>query len=148
MPRKGRKTTKREVFEDPYKLKGRILTMIRQDFKVSPMYAAAKAKSFLGKTIYQCPLCGFKLYTGQSDKNFDKLSIEYEGLERGKESKHFDMDHIEPIVPYNTSTKEMTLDELAIRTYCHEDNLQYICKKCHKEKSNKEATLRKEERKK
>lgn len=142
IPSSGRKTTNRQIFEDPQKLKGRILGIMRKDAKKSPMFAAAKKKSFLGDAIYQCPDCGKKVYTGTSDKNYEKLCEEHIGLIRGKESRHFDLDHIDPIVPYDTTTKDMGLDELAPRVYCHEDNLTYICKECHREKTAKEKTIR------
>jgi len=86
------------------------------------------------------------VYTGVSDKNYEKLKLEHPKLQRGKESKMFNLDHIEPIVPYDRATKDMSLDELAPRVYCHEDNMQYICKECHKIKSVHESGLRKEER--
>lgn len=147
VPTSGRKTTKRDIFEDPQKLKGRIVSMMRRDFKKSPMYTEAKKRSFIGQTIYQCPDCGKKVYTGTSQKNYEKLCEEHPGLIRGKESKFFDLDHSkEPVVPYDKSTKEMTLDELAPRIYCHEDNLSYICKECHREKTKKEASIRKKYR--
>jgi len=147
-PITGRKTTKRDIFEDPQKLKGRILTLMRADFKKSPMYSEAKSRSFLGRATYQCPICLVKIYTGTSDKNYEKLLLEDPKLLRGKESKMLQLDHVESIVPYHRSTKEMTLDELAPRVYCHEDNMVYICKPCHKEKTSEEATRRAEFRKK
>jgi len=143
----GRKTTKRDIFEDPQKLKGRILSLMRADFKKSPMYSEAKARSFEGKAVYKCPNCGTRIYTGASDKNYEKMLLEDPKLQRGKESKMLNLDHIDPVVPIGRTTKEMTLDELAPRVYCHESNMQYICKNpCHRDKSAEEATLRKEAR--
>jgi hypothetical protein len=144
IPVSGRTTTDRSIFEDPYKLKGRVLGMVRKDFKKSPMYAAAKKRAFLGDTVYRCEGCGQHFYTGTSDKNFEALKSEkYPDLIRGKESKLLDMDHIDSVVPYDRTTKDMTLDELIPRVYCHENNLQYICKeKCHKEKTAKEKSIR------
>jgi len=145
IPTTARKTTSREVFEDPQKLKGRIIGMARKDFKKSPMYAAAEKRAFLGKTVYRCILedCDFRVYTGVSAKNFEVLKEEYPNLIKASLSKSLQMDHVEPVIPYDSSTKEMSLDLLLPRIYCHEDNLQYICKACHKEKSSKEATVRK-----
>lgn len=145
-PTTGRKTTKRDIFEDPDKLKGRILSLMRADFKKSPMYSEAKKRSFLGKAIYQCPLCMVKIYTGASAKNYEKLKLEHKGLLQGKESKMLNLDHVEPIVPFTRTTKDMSIEELAPRVYCHEDNMQYICKECHTTKSAAESTLRKEAR--
>ena len=145
-PKTGRKTTKRDVFEDPQKLKGRVLSLMRADFKKSPMYSEAKARSFEGKAIYKCPICNVRIYTGTSDKNYEKLLAEDPELLRGKESKMMQLDHLSPVVPYDRATKDMSLDELAPRVYCHEDNMQYVCKPCHKKKTSEEATLRKLER--
>ena len=151
MKRKGRipttakKSTDRSVFEDPQKLKGRVLGMCRKDFKKSPQYAAAKRRAFLGDTVYRCEGCGQHFYTGVSDKNFEALKSEkYPDLIKGKESKLLDMDHhFEPVIPYDRTTKGMTLDEIVPRIYCHEDNLLYLCKaKCHKEKTAKEKSIR------
>lgn len=143
-PTTMRKTTKRDVFEDPYKLKGRVLGMCRSDFKKSPQYAAAKKRAFLGKTVYKCESCGQTFYTGASQKNYDQLKEDqYPDLIRMSERKALDMDHIECVIPYDKTTKEMSLDEIVPRIYCHEDKLQYICKaKCHKEKTAKEKTIR------
>ena len=145
-PTTGRKTTKRDIFEDPQKLKGRVLSLMRADFKKSPMYSEAKSRSFEGKAVYKCPLCSVRIYTGASDKNYEKMLLEDPNLLRGKESKMLQLDHILPIVPYDRATKDMSLDELAPRVYCHENNMAYICKPCHKSKTSEEATLRKLER--
>lgn len=142
VPTTGRKTTKRDVFEDPQKLKGRVLGMCRKDYKKSPMFAAAEKKAFLGKTVYKCMLCDYKVYTGASQKNYEALLEEYPNLVRGSKSKCLQTDHIDPIVPYDSTTKEMSLDDLLPRIYCHEDNLQVLCKQCHKEKTAKEKTIR------
>ena len=74
-PTTARKTTSRAVFEDHQKLKGRVVGMMRTDFKKSPMHAAAKARAFLGKTVYMCVEDGwdFHVFTGASQKNFETL---------------------------------------------------------------------------
>lgn len=144
-PTTTRKSTSREIFEDPYKLKGRVIGMCRSDFKKSPMYDIAMKRAFLGKTVYRCVIenCDFRLYTGVSVKNFEALKEEYPTLIKGTLRKHMQMDHVESVIPYDKTTKDMSLDELLPRIYCHEDNLQYICKSCHKEKTSKEARVRK-----
>lgn len=147
LPTTARKTTSREVFEDRDKLRGRVIGMCRKDFKKSPMYSEAEKRSFLGGTVYKCELCDFKVYTGASQKNFEKLKEEkYPDLVRGTKRKYLQMDHIESVIPYDSSTKEMSLDEMIPRIYCHEDNLQYICKSCHSSKTAKEASIRKKYR--
>lgn len=141
------KKKSKDQFKDFKKLKGRCISFMRKDFKKSPAYTEAKKRAFLGDTVYECGQCGAKFYTGTSDKNFQKLKEEkYPDLVRSSLSKAMDMDHQDPIVPYDSSTDEMSLEELMVRIYCHEDNLQYICKACHSEKSKKEATIRKKYR--
>lgn len=53
-------------------------------------------------------------------------------------------DHIDPVIPTNTTFDNMTLDNTVDRTWCAPTNLQILCLTCHKAKSR----LEKEERKK
>ena len=125
-------------------LKTRVINLVRKDLKKTPQYSAAVSKNFLGKTVYLCPECKGHFYTGASEKNFLKLKEEkYSDLVRCK-STAFHCDHIEPVVPYDSSLDETELEILVERVYCFDkpENLSYICKSCHKEKSAKEATLR------
>lgn len=123
------------------KLRTRVTNLMRRDLKKTTMYSNAKKRHFKGKTVYMCPVCTKHFYTGASQKNFEELKEEYEGLVRCKE-KELHMDHIEPLTPYDKEFHDMTLDEIAERNYCKEENLQYICSECHKEKTAKEATIR------
>lgn len=55
------------------------------------------------------------------------------------------VDHIEPVVPINTLSKDMSWDEIIGRMFnCSDDNLQVLCKECHKEKSREENAERRE----
>jgi hypothetical protein len=123
------------------KLRTRVTNLMRRDLKKTKMYSNAKNRHFKGMTVFMCPACEVHFYTGSSDKNYESLKEEYEVLERCK-SKEFHMDHIEPVTPYDKEFHDMTLDEIADRNYCKEDNLQYICESCHKKKTAKEATIR------
>lgn len=58
------------------------------------------------------------------------------------------IDHIDPIVPLMISGKIMSFVMLYQRTFCHESNLQVICKDCHEKKSKKEMGQRVKWRKK
>jgi 5-methylcytosine-specific restriction endonuclease McrA len=125
-------------------LKTRVTNLMRKDLKKTPQYSKAKAKHFLGKTVYLCPVCNGHFYTGASEKNYQNLKEEkYPDLVRCKD-RDFHMDHVNPVIPYDSSAEELTLDETAIRVYCfdNDENLQYICKECHKAKTSKEKTLR------
>lgn len=123
------------------KLRTRITNLMRRDLKKTVMYSNAKSRHFKGKTVYMCPVCNKHFYTGASQKNFEALCEEYEDLVRCKE-KELHMDHVTCVVPYDREFHDMTLDEIAERVYCNEDNLQYICSECHKEKTSKESTIR------
>jgi 5-methylcytosine-specific restriction endonuclease McrA len=62
-----------------------------------------------------------------------------------------EIDHLEPVIPENSSLEQITWDELVNRVWCDEDKLQAVCKPCHKAKSkleNKERRRIKKEGKK
>lgn len=62
-----------------------------------------------------------------------------------------EVDHLEPVVPQDSSLEQMTWDALVDRLWCDEDKLQAVCKPCHKLKSkkeNKERRISKKEPKK
>lgn len=53
-----------------------------------------------------------------------------------------EIDHRDPIIPINSSLEEMSWDQLINRIWCDPDNLNTLCKKCHKEKSKTENKAR------
>jgi 5-methylcytosine-specific restriction endonuclease McrA len=59
-------------------------------------------------------------------------------------AKDVQVDHIDPIVPIGTLSKDMSWDEIVSRIFCTPDNLQVLCSECHKIKSKEENLLRKE----
>jgi hypothetical protein len=102
----------------------------------------ARNKVFKRKAVYYCQGCDSDYYTGASDKNYAKLKdTTYPDLKRCKESE-FHIDHIDPVVPIGRTLHDMTLDEIAMRVYCSEDNLAYICSFCHIKKTSREKTKR------
>lgn len=58
------------------------------------------------------------------------------------------LDHVDPICPVMISLKVMSFVMLYARTFCHDDNLQVLCKDCHTKKSNIEKGQRVKWRKK
>lgn len=55
-------------------------------------------------------------------------------------------DHLEPIVPVNTTLENMSWDDVVERIWCSVDNLRAVCKDCHKKKTkleNRERRLNK-----
>lgn len=123
-------------------LRTRVSNLMRRDFKKTVMANNARKRAFKGKAVYHCVACDTYYYTGASDKNYDKLKeSDYPDLQRCKE-RQFHLDHIEQVVPLDKTLHEMSLDEIAIRVYTKEDNIQYICEDCHKKKTAKEKTER------
>lgn len=56
------------------------------------------------------------------------------------------VDHIQPVIPIDSSLEEMSLDEVANRIWCDIINLQSICPSCHDEKTSQEREARKKKR--
>lgn len=52
------------------------------------------------------------------------------------------VDHIDPVVPVESTLESMTLDELANRLWCEKNNLQVLDPTCHKSKSKLESKER------
>ncbi len=58
------------------------------------------------------------------------------------------IDHVEPVVPLNKARRDMTWDEVVDRMFnCPDDNLQALCDKCHKIKTQAENKIRREYKK-
>lgn len=57
-------------------------------------------------------------------------------------AKQIEKDHIEPIIPLDRKATDMTWDELIERLYCAEENIQLLCKDCHKKKTSAERVKR------
>lgn len=54
----------------------------------------------------------------------------------------FQVDHLDPIIPTNSSLEEMTWDDVVNRTWCDANNLQAICPTCHIAKTKAERAVR------
>jgi 5-methylcytosine-specific restriction endonuclease McrA len=62
--------------------------------------------------------------------------------------RQVNVDHVNPIVPIGTLSKDMSWDYLVQNIFCDVENLQVLCEKCHKAKSaieNKERKRVKDE---
>lgn len=57
------------------------------------------------------------------------------------------VDHIEPIIPLNRRLEDMSWDEVINRAWCEFNNLQPLCKPCHKTKTKEEAKKRRSKKK-
>lgn len=57
------------------------------------------------------------------------------------------IDHIDPVIPVDSSFEHMSLDTVVDRLWCEEINLQPICEVCHTAKTKIEKDQRKEYKK-
>ena len=57
------------------------------------------------------------------------------------------VDHIDPVIPPNSSFEELGLDGTVDRLWCDPENLQAICEECHSTKTKAEAKERKARKK-
>lgn len=57
------------------------------------------------------------------------------------------VDHIEPIVPLDSSLADMSWDTVIDRVWCEENNLQAVCETCHNFKSKEENFIRRKNKK-
>ncbi len=55
-----------------------------------------------------------------------------------------EVDHIDPVVPLDSSFAEMSLDLMVERTWCTIEGLQVICDPCHDSKTALEKARKKE----
>jgi 5-methylcytosine-specific restriction endonuclease McrA len=53
------------------------------------------------------------------------------------------VDHIDPVIPINSSFELMSLDTVVDRLWCIENNLQPLCEPCHTKKTKVEREERK-----
>ncbi len=89
-------------------------------------------------------------------KAVDKQTIDYSDPQRPRVKKwsicpicqkptaryQLEVDHIEPVVPLDSSFDEMSWDTLVDRIWCQIENLQAVCIPCHTEKSSQEMKER------
>jgi len=57
--------------------------------------------------------------------------------------KDIQVDHIDPVIPLNKKALGLSWNYIISRLDCPEENLQRLCKSCHKKKSIKENSKRK-----
>jgi hypothetical protein len=96
---------------------------LRKSFKRYPSYYQCKIAARVSRGAYKCAKC-------------EKLFKE----------KETEVDHREPVVPINIAGKDQSLEDYVNRLFVEVDKLDCLCKPCHKEKSSREMSLRKEER--
>lgn len=55
-----------------------------------------------------------------------------------------EVDHLLPVIPLDSSMQEIAFDVLIDNIWCVLDNLQAVCKACHKAKTKAEAKERRQ----
>lgn len=105
-----------------------ILSAIKRCFSRSPTHREAlnnakcpRKKGPRGGARYRCQRC---------KKDFGIRQV--------------NVDHVIPIVPIGTLSKDMSWDDLVANIFCDLENLQVLCEKCHKIKSKDENVARKQ----
>lgn len=72
-----------------------------------------------------------------------KTWYECQGCKKKFAGFQLSVDHINPIVPVDTTLEHMTWDELINNTWCDEKYLQTLCDTCHDTKTEEERKQRK-----
>ena len=114
-----------DVFKSDAKLRGYIVSAMRRIWSWSRERSRAVSRAKVGRSMYQCEKC----------KVIKKWS------------KNFDVDHIKPIgpSPYSRNDKDLRgWDDWLNALFCSADNLQVLCKECHKGKTYKKTASKKE----
>lgn len=110
------------------RIRGFLTSVLRAGFAKWPPKWEAKKEACVGR---------------EHNKKSGRLALHYKCASC---KKHFlgtevEVDHIIPVVdPFTGFT---TWDDYINRLFCSADNLQVLCKPCHKKKSAKERKLRK-----
>lgn len=122
------------------KMRKYIEGQLRRLFRYTAQYKNVKKRAHIDGEIYRCEGCKQLINKNGKDK---RVAIEVEGeAEVATPSKMY-VDHIEPFVPLkgwdnNTAWARQCIE----RMYLPEDELQYLCHQCHKEKTNEENRVR------
>lgn len=111
--------------------------ILRQGSLRNPARNAVKSRAKIGPALFRCECgeCGYAVYEGTSEKNFEALKEEFSDLwllmEKG---------HVDHIVPIREGKREEDLDwtQYIHDLFCEIDNLQYLAKPCHKDKSERD----------
>lgn len=118
------------------KTKNRIKASLRKVWQFSEEYSKAKLKYKLDIMLYRCNICNIKMYEGQSEKTMKKYLDKYPKcviMDNGH------LDHVDPVVNPEEGFKDW--NEWISRLFLNE--MQYLCKPCHKAKSFDENLIRK-----
>jgi hypothetical protein len=118
-------------------LKNRIIQNLRRLTWSWQPIKDAEARAKVDKATFECEKCGKYVYTGKSEKNFNLLIEKHcdKLLEMGIVYR----DHIIPVVPIGTKTKDMSMDEIILNMFCESaDDIQILCKVCNTKKTNEE----------
>ncbi len=120
---KGIKRKKPRKPKSEKAIKNEIRARMRQLFIwYSESFTLAKNKAKISYGLYQCESCGAMV-------------------------KDIEIDHIDPVVPIDVKTSDLSLDEYYSNLFCDPENLQAICNNCHTTKTDLENKARLETKK-
>lgn len=112
---------------------------LRRASLASPERLACKNEGKVDKALFSCESCKYYYYEGKSQNNLKLLKKKYpRKVRQGK----IQIDHIDPVVPLNKKTADLSWNEFIERLFCDRNNLQRLCEKCHTKKSTQENKSR------
>lgn len=71
-----------------------------------------------------------------------KFWVQCEECKKMEAKSNVQVDHKIPLVPIDKTLEDMSWDEVVDRLWCDEENLQILCKPCHKGKTKTENAER------
>lgn len=102
-----------------------------------PEYTKAKNRAKIDKATFKCEKCGQIMYDGKSERSFNNLKEVYPDIIMQKP----ELDHDIEVVDAEQGWQGW--DEYINRLWCGPEELTVLCKKCHKNTTDKEMKLRK-----
>lgn len=90
------------------------------------------------------------IVSGYSDpkRKAVKFWVKCENCGKMEAKSNMEVDHIEPVVPVDSTLEDMSWTEVVERQWCDVKNLQPVCKPCHRKKTGEENKTRNAFRKK
>lgn len=108
--------------------KGRIKGALRRAFTGSDLHKTVIARITVDHSDPRHPRCEYWGYCEICGVVQPRWRIE--------------VDHVEPVVPVDSSLHDMTVTEVVDRLWCDEKNLAGICTRCHNLKTAVQAEIR------
>lgn len=131
MPRASGPKTRNNGEWTEARFKSFIKSLLRQGTRKWGPINSVKTKARVSRGVYECALC----------KKHVPPTIKLDG----KRVKNIAVDHIDPIIDPHTGFTDW--NDTIERMFCEEDNLQLLCRDCHKTKTAEEREIAKQRNK-